>query len=124
MRLLAAIHPPDATQAILECLDLPARAPPATAPLPDDAALAPSWEADFEAGSDRSARDANPHRTLGGTPSREAGTRGMTWAPGTTFARFGPVRSAPGRERPAAGARRLNPPPTVPVSPRSPEDLP
>ena len=29
MRILAAIHPPDATRAILECLGLPSRAPPA-----------------------------------------------------------------------------------------------
>ncbi len=38
MRLLATIQPPDATQAMLECLDLPSRAPP-TAPAhpdPDD----------------------------------------------------------------------------------------
>lgn len=28
MRLVAAIHPPEATTAILECLGLPARAPP------------------------------------------------------------------------------------------------
>jgi hypothetical protein len=28
MRILAAIHPPDATRAILECLDLPSRPPP------------------------------------------------------------------------------------------------
>jgi hypothetical protein len=28
MRILAAIHPPEATRAILECLGLPARAPP------------------------------------------------------------------------------------------------
>jgi hypothetical protein len=28
MRLLAAIHPPDATRRILECLGLPSRAPP------------------------------------------------------------------------------------------------
>ena len=28
LRILAAIHPPDTTQAILECLGLPARAPP------------------------------------------------------------------------------------------------
>jgi hypothetical protein len=27
-RMLAAIHPPDATRAILECLGLPSRAPP------------------------------------------------------------------------------------------------
>ena len=50
MRLLATIHPPQATQAILECLDLPARAPPTTAPLPDDTGVGASWEADFEAG--------------------------------------------------------------------------
>jgi len=31
MRILAAIHPPEATRAILECLSLPSRAPP-TAP--------------------------------------------------------------------------------------------
>jgi hypothetical protein len=28
MRILAAIHPPDTTRAILECLGLPARPPP------------------------------------------------------------------------------------------------
>ena len=28
LRILAAIHPPDTTQAILECLGLPSRAPP------------------------------------------------------------------------------------------------
>jgi hypothetical protein len=28
MRILAAIHPPDATRKILECLGLPSRAPP------------------------------------------------------------------------------------------------
>jgi hypothetical protein len=37
MRLLAVIHPPGATQAILECLGLPARAPPAARPRPEDA---------------------------------------------------------------------------------------
>ena len=48
MRLLAPIQPPDATQAILACLDLPSRAPPtATAlPDPDDAG---DWPGDFEA---------------------------------------------------------------------------
>jgi len=52
MRLLAAIHPPDATQSILECLELPARAPPTAAPLPDDTGVGAGagWEADFEAG--------------------------------------------------------------------------
>ncbi|TMD02410.1 MAG: hypothetical protein E6J01_17855 [Chloroflexi bacterium] len=29
MRILAAIHPPEATRDILECLGLPSRAPPA-----------------------------------------------------------------------------------------------
>jgi hypothetical protein len=28
MKILAAIHPPDATAKILECLGLPSRAPP------------------------------------------------------------------------------------------------
>jgi len=28
MKILAAIHPPDATRKILECLGLPTRAPP------------------------------------------------------------------------------------------------
>jgi hypothetical protein len=28
MRILAAIHPPEATRAILECMGLPSRAPP------------------------------------------------------------------------------------------------
>jgi hypothetical protein len=35
MRILAAIHPPEATRAILECLGLPSRAPP-TAPARSD----------------------------------------------------------------------------------------
>jgi hypothetical protein len=35
-RILAAIHPPDTTRAILECLALPSRAPPAAAARPDD----------------------------------------------------------------------------------------
>jgi hypothetical protein len=35
MRLLAAIQPPEATQAILACLDLSTRAPPTAAALPD-----------------------------------------------------------------------------------------
>ena len=50
MRLLAAIHPVDATQAILACLDLSSRAPPTAAPLPDDAEGGASWEMGFEAG--------------------------------------------------------------------------
>jgi hypothetical protein len=38
MRLIAAIQPPDATQAILVCLDLPSRAPPTAEAVadPDD----------------------------------------------------------------------------------------
>jgi hypothetical protein len=50
MRLLAAIHPPDATQSILECLGLASRAPPAAAPLPDDNGSAARWEVAFEEG--------------------------------------------------------------------------
>jgi hypothetical protein len=52
MRPLATIHPPEATRAILECLGLPARAPP-TAPARPDADL-PDVDApdvDFEAGA-------------------------------------------------------------------------
>jgi hypothetical protein len=44
MRILAAIHPPEATRAILECLGLPSRPPP-TAPVrpdPESSELAPS----------------------------------------------------------------------------------
>jgi hypothetical protein len=36
MRLLATIHPPEATRAILECLGLPARAPPTAPARPED----------------------------------------------------------------------------------------
>ena len=35
MRILSTIHPPEATQKILECLGLPARAPPVAPPDPD-----------------------------------------------------------------------------------------
>ena len=35
MRILAEIHPPDATRAILECLKLPSRAPPTAAAVPE-----------------------------------------------------------------------------------------
>jgi hypothetical protein len=44
MRLLAAIEDPDVARKILECLDLPARAPPLQ-PAPSSAAL--GAEADF-----------------------------------------------------------------------------
>ena len=53
MRLLATIHPPEATEAILECLKLPSRAPPTVAARPEGAV--PEVEAsraiDFEAGA-------------------------------------------------------------------------
>jgi hypothetical protein len=47
MRILAEIHPPNTTRAILECLKLPSRAPPTAAamPEPDPEALA---HLDFE----------------------------------------------------------------------------
>ncbi len=45
MRILAAIHPPEAAQAILACLGLPVRAPPTLPPRPDDdlEATAEAW---------------------------------------------------------------------------------
>ena len=49
MRLVAAIHAPDATQTILECLDLPSRAPPMAAPQLDDAESGVCWAGDFGA---------------------------------------------------------------------------
>lgn len=45
-RLLAAIHPPHATRKILECLDLPARAPPVVAARPE-ADASGAWAPDF-----------------------------------------------------------------------------
>ena len=45
MRLLAAIQPPDVTQAILDCLGLPSRAPP-TVPAVSDVE---EWSGDFDA---------------------------------------------------------------------------
>jgi hypothetical protein len=45
MRLLASIHPPDVTQAILDCLELPSRAPPAAPAVADP----DEWPRDFEA---------------------------------------------------------------------------
>jgi hypothetical protein len=45
MRLLAAIQPPDVTQAILDCLALPSRAPPVASAVPDPE----EWPGDFEA---------------------------------------------------------------------------
>ena len=51
MRLLAAIYPPNTTQAMLECLELLARAPPAAPPRPEDAGDGAAWDPDFEAGA-------------------------------------------------------------------------
>ncbi len=45
MRLLAAIQPPHVTQAILDCLELPSRAPPTAPAVPD----AEEWASDFDA---------------------------------------------------------------------------
>jgi hypothetical protein len=50
MRPLATIHPPEATRAILECLRLPARAPPTVPPRPEaDLADVDAGTVDFEA---------------------------------------------------------------------------
>jgi len=51
MRLLAAIHPPDATQSILGCLDLPSRAPPLAVPQADDTEGGVRWAGDFDTGT-------------------------------------------------------------------------
>ena len=51
MRLLAAILPPDATQSILGCLDLPSRAPPVAAPQPDGTEGDVGWAGGFDAGA-------------------------------------------------------------------------
>jgi hypothetical protein len=45
MRLLTTIHPPDVTQAILDCLELPSRAPPTAAAAPSPR----EWDGGFEA---------------------------------------------------------------------------
>jgi hypothetical protein len=41
LRILAAIHPPDTTRAILDCLGLPSHPPPTLAARPDPAPSAP-----------------------------------------------------------------------------------
>jgi hypothetical protein len=51
MRILAAIHPPDTTSAILACMGLPVRAPPLAPARRDDgfdAEAADQSPADFE----------------------------------------------------------------------------
>jgi len=52
LRLLAAIHPPDTTEAILECLQHPSRAPPTFGARPECAAF------EAEAGSGPDEADA------------------------------------------------------------------
>ena len=47
MRWLSVIHPPGATRAILECLDLPARAPPPSAPVLEENEFMADPEPDF-----------------------------------------------------------------------------
>ena len=51
MRILAEIHPPDATRAILECLKLPSRAPPTAVAVPDPEVLA-HLESELEPAAD------------------------------------------------------------------------
>ena len=43
MRILAAIHPPEATRAILDCLGLPTRAPPVRPAEPDTTVERGEW---------------------------------------------------------------------------------
>ncbi len=47
MRWLSVVHPPAATRAILESLDLPARAPPTGPPVPEENEFMAEPEADF-----------------------------------------------------------------------------
>jgi hypothetical protein len=49
MRILAAIHPPEATQAILACLALPVRAPPIAPACREDEGAADAWADSVEA---------------------------------------------------------------------------
>lgn len=50
MRVLAAIHPPETTEAILDCLGLPSRAPPAAPPAPDEIVEDAGGEPGFDVG--------------------------------------------------------------------------
>ena len=43
MRILAAIHPPEATEGILACVGLSVRAPPIAPPRPENVAPAEDW---------------------------------------------------------------------------------
>jgi hypothetical protein len=47
MRLRATIQPPDATKAILDCLELPSRAPPTAPAVPDPEERPGEFEASF-----------------------------------------------------------------------------
>ena len=47
MRWLSVVHPPEATRAILECLELLARAPPTSASVPEENEFMAEPEADF-----------------------------------------------------------------------------
>ncbi len=51
MRILTAIHPPTATRAILECLDLPSRAPPVAPPPPEAEAFSEDLDVDIDFGA-------------------------------------------------------------------------
>jgi hypothetical protein len=62
MRLVAAIEDPDVARKILECLDLPARAPPLL-PAPDESA----WQ-------ESESWDEDPPWTFDQTPPDEDGT--------------------------------------------------
>ena len=43
MRILAAIHPPEASRAILDCLGLPSRAPPISPPVSERSVELEAW---------------------------------------------------------------------------------
>lgn len=43
MRILAAIHPPEATRAILDCLGLPSRAPPISPAVSETSVELEAW---------------------------------------------------------------------------------
>jgi hypothetical protein len=47
--VLAAIHPPEATEALLACLGLPVGAPPIAAPRPEEEEVTEEWQDSVEA---------------------------------------------------------------------------
>ena len=97
MRILAAIHPPETTTAILACLGLPTRALPTEPTLPD--------------------AEPMPPRRIG---------RHLPWAAPPSDDRITAPRPARlARERPSHTGSRgasLNPPPEGPTSPRDSKD--